>query len=343
MSSFKTLSEEDKVTLENNVHEEIPITGTIVSGTYDPPDQGGDTSNIKNATTGMYQKVYDYPHFSSSANPLFDISYGQSPDSGLSDNLEAAAEEKENIYNEYAQLLVGYNEDGSIREFDEDGNFAAGGTKLQECFFLNYSRVLKKDEIKRGSFSLTPLTGGASSNPTDTKTLEADADKLYSNSPAGEYTQLTGAVDGNTYGLLYYQAGVAVVTASVFDDATDFGSPSTNWPTVVDAVCTGTIPEVADGIRNRWYDNNFENTTELMSSVYFCKINSGDFNYSSNPTYLSSSQLRVKEKPSDQPFTYITTVGLYSPDNELLAVGKLSEPIKKSPSQELNLRVRLDY
>ncbi len=41
--------------------------------------------------------------------------------------------------------------------------------------------------------------------------------------------------------------------------------------------------------------------------------------------------------------SYITSVGLYSPDNELLAVAKLSEPIKKDPTQELILRVRLDY
>ena len=35
--------------------------------------------------------------------------------------------------------------------------------------------------------------------------------------------------------------------------------------------------------------------------------------------------------------------GLYSADNELLAVAKLSEPIKKMPGSEVTLRVRLDY
>jgi hypothetical protein len=51
----------------------------------------------------------------------------------------------------------------------------------------------------------------------------------------------------------------------------------------------------------------------------------------------------VKNVPEDQPVSYITTVGLYSPDNELLAVAKLSEPLKKNPTQEMTLRVRLDY
>ena len=43
------------------------------------------------------------------------------------------------------------------------------------------------------------------------------------------------------------------------------------------------------------------------------------------------------------PRAYITTVGLYSADNELLAVAKLSEPIRKDPTNEVTLRVRLDY
>jgi hypothetical protein len=43
------------------------------------------------------------------------------------------------------------------------------------------------------------------------------------------------------------------------------------------------------------------------------------------------------------PVAYPTTVGLYSADRELLAVAKLSEPLKKDPNTELTLRVRLDY
>jgi hypothetical protein len=43
------------------------------------------------------------------------------------------------------------------------------------------------------------------------------------------------------------------------------------------------------------------------------------------------------------PRSYVTTVGLYSADNELLAVAKLSEPLRKDPTNELTLRVRLDY
>ena len=47
--------------------------------------------------------------------------------------------------------------------------------------------------------------------------------------------------------------------------------------------------------------------------------------------------------PANPPVSYLTTIGLYSPDNELLAVAKLSEPLKNTPSNEATFRVRLDY
>ena len=91
------------------------------------------------------------------------------------------------------------------------------------------------------------------------------------------------------------------------------------------------------------YDMSFNNTTELNSTIHFCRVNHNDFNYSSNPTYLSESKIRVKNNTLDAPVSYMTTVGLYSADNELLAIAKLSEPLKKDPTNEMTLRVRLDY
>ena len=72
-------------------------------------------------------------------------------------------------------------------------------------------------------------------------------------------------------------------------------------------------------------------------------MNNNEFNYSSNPTYLSASQIVTKTVSTDLPVSYATTIGLYSSDNELLATAKLSEPLKKSIDNELTIRVRLDY
>jgi hypothetical protein len=112
----------------------------------------------------------------------------------------------------------------------------------------------------------------------------------------------------------------------------------------------GSIDQACNAIRGRIIDLSFNNTTELNSTIYFCRVNHNDFNYSSNPTYLgdkgggeSNSKIRVKRSTLDAPVSYLTTIGLYSADNELLAVAKLSEPLRKDPTNEMTLRVRLDY
>jgi hypothetical protein len=40
---------------------------------------------------------------------------------------------------------------------------------------------------------------------------------------------------------------------------------------------------------------------------------------------------------------YFNEVGLYSADNELLANGKFSEPLKKTAGNALTVRARLDF
>jgi hypothetical protein len=64
-SFYKSLDiGKDVVSTRTLLHEAIPLTGTIVSGTY------GD-DNIKEYAHGMFQSVYDYPYLSSSANHIF--------------------------------------------------------------------------------------------------------------------------------------------------------------------------------------------------------------------------------------------------------------------------------
>ncbi len=80
MTIFKPLAADDRVSTKTLLHEAIPITGTIVSGTYGVFRA---ETNIQNFTHGMFQSVYDYPYLSSSANHIFDISFGTSKNTGL--------------------------------------------------------------------------------------------------------------------------------------------------------------------------------------------------------------------------------------------------------------------
>jgi len=337
--SFKSLLGDDIKNTRTLLHEAIPITGSIVSGTYSD-------DNIKTFSHGMYESVYDYPYLSSSANHIFDLSYGCSTRVSSSTNTQNA--KKMNMYNQMAQVLFGYDLSGSIRKFDSDGSLDDDGAgTMDHCFFINFSRLLCKDEIKKNTFRLGLETAGTVASPGTLLTLgDYDAGNEFRTSPAGDYglifkTSGDASDNTNSVGLLFYQAGVAVLTSSIFTG--EFGPTTDPRPSAATAQTGTTIQQLADGFRNRFHDLDLNNTIELNSAIYFCRVNHNEFNYSSNPTYLSGSKLVIKNQSTDLPVTYITTIGLYSPDNELMAVAKLSEPIRKDPNTELTLRVRLDY
>lgn len=363
-TTYKSLTNNDKVTTRTMLHEAIPLTGTIVSGTY------GD-ANIKNYAHGMFQSVYDYPYLSSSANHIFDLAVGVGSNSSLYSNVANQKSKKANIYNQMAQVLAGFDATGSILRFDQDGNIAQGGTKHDDVIFFNFARLLSKDEIKKGTFDMEL---GVTPTYAQDGTVFADrikitdfsgSDGFFINSPAGEYGVLYATASSGTnvlaadqryaVGLLYYQAGIAVVSASVFNDVALggilnnshghvlFDGPSDTSEGITQVLTGSEISGACDNIRNRLYNVQFNNTIELNSSIYFCRVNNSEFNYSSNPTYLSQSKLVVKEFATDAPISYITTVGLYNSNRELMAVAKLSEPLKKTPDTEFTIRVRLDY
>ena len=118
-TTYKTFSNNDIVSTKTLLNEAIPLTGTVISGTY---MEGTSEVNIKNYAHGMFQSVYDYPYLSSSANHIFDITMGYSANSDLSASTSTQNAKKINIYNQMAKVLVGHSSSGVIQEFDEDGD-----------------------------------------------------------------------------------------------------------------------------------------------------------------------------------------------------------------------------
>jgi|TARA_R110000824_G_scaffold125178_16_gene284165 hypothetical protein len=426
-TSYKTLLADDITPVRSKLHEAIPITGSILSGTYGAnillPDS---TLNWKFYAHDMFVSVYDYPYLSSSANHIFDITDGIAKDSFVSASTTTQIDQKLQLYSQMALVLAGNDATGSINELDVMGDFLGpnndefigvgnGPSKMKEALFYNFARLLSKDEIQKGSFKMVlgvNPTGSATApavvssyfdglGATGDRFVEitdfsASANVFKVNSPAGEYgilyataSALTDADagsggrkypimfnDAKTYsaahgggipcGLVFYQAGIAVLSSSLFQvqvsggllnnlltEGADSGKGMmiemgnkglTAGDDNIEAVfVSASISQSASPLLGRIYDLSFNNTTELNSTVYFCRADSKEFNYSSNPTYLLNSKIRVKETRTDQPSTYVTSVGLYGADNSLLATAKTSEPIKKQPSNEFTLRVRLDY
>ena len=334
----------DVATTKTLLHEVIPLTGTLVSGTYGvfPDDE-----NVKNYSHGMFQSVYDYPYLSSSANHIFDLTIGYDETSGLYNTANTQNTKKTNMYNQFSQVLLGYTGSANrVRLFESDLTLNEDNP-MKEVFFVNLSRLLTKDQIKKGSVSITLGTASFGS-PFDGEVTYTDANAAENagtlNTVGGDYGILLDTTNNLTGGVVFYQAGLMVLTASAFSGG--LGLPSDFYEGEdLAAVMTGSaITASADAFRHRLQNLQFNNTTEINSQVYFCRASHNKFNYSSNPTYLSESSIRVKNENRDNPpVSYITTIGLYNSQNELLAVAKLSEPLRKDPTNELTLRVRLDY
>ena len=61
-------------------------------------------------------------------------------------------------------------------------------------------------------------------------------------------------------------------------------------------------------------------------------------------TFWSGSQYKIRHSDmQNNPQTYITEVGLYDNNGDLMAIGRLSAAIEKNFSSEAIVKVRLTY
>ena len=125
-----------------SLNETIPITGTLVSGTYG--SYPNDTNVLKftgSRDHGLFEQVYDYPHLSSSANHIFDLTFGIRSGS-MSPVPVTQSAQKYRIYQEMAQTLLGFDVNGNVKSFSLDGT-----NSVDKLLFVNLSRLLTKDGV----------------------------------------------------------------------------------------------------------------------------------------------------------------------------------------------------
>ena len=277
--SFKTLTQDDITTSRTLLHEAIPITGTLISGTYNTTlhsDSISREANIKTFSHGMFQTIYDYPYASSSANHIFDITAGVSPSETWYANVVTQKNKKANIYNQMAQILSGYDTNGNIQPFDRDGDHSGSLGKFTNAAFLSFSRLLVKDEIKKGSFEMKLGESESYNSPFGSVMTISDAaaaENYRANSPAGEYGFLKTDGYDEPLGIVYYQAGVVVLdveealsqgsTAHLLASGSSMNSVIVDEPDTEprDVFKSGTIDQMADALRHRIQNIKFNNTT----------------------------------------------------------------------------------
>lgn len=100
------------------------------------------------------------------------------------------------------------------------------------------------------------------------------------------------------------------------------------------------------GIPNVFAANNiaFNSSYTIYETQYKCTIRANEYNYSLNPSLLQSSSIELyKDFITGSDFSpYITTVGLYNDNQELLAVAKLAQPLPTSQTTDTIILINLD-
>jgi len=122
---------------------------------------------------------------------------------------------------------------------------------------------------------------------------------------------------------------------------------------IPDFLTSGSMDDIIDHIASCRFSSGsntavtFQNVTNINSTLLFCRATADEFNYSSNPTYVDGDGKIVViddgQEDTQRGFSFITTVGMYDANDNLLAVAKLSRPIEKNDEKDLTVRVRLDF
>jgi len=90
---------------------------------------------------------------------------------------------------------------------------------------------------------------------------------------------------------------------------------------------------------------SFSSSFTIYETQYKCTLAEDEFNYSLNPTTISGSSNdgTVYNFVTSSYFSpYISTVGMYNNNNELVAVGKLAQPLPTSRTTDTTILVNID-
>lgn len=261
------------------------------------------------------------------------------------------------VYTQYQNLLLGTS--------DLDGKFTvkSGSTTIDAIDFwvLNFSTYKTKDKIDEGVFQLS-ISGSGNYQ------LNLIDDSYYVNQEQDSYQLIEGTINGQPtsptyggYGLIYPKNGIVILNAERIAERVGMWNSTTktfvgsvnSWyynPNTSDATYTYNHRTFFEMLKVSTGSMFVRKSEYVPARHYFVRIKNRDFNYSNNPTYCYDGTDGVHAKGTirhddfiDDPRTYITTIGLYDTNNNLVAVAKLSRPAVKSFDNEILARVRLDF
>ena len=172
-------------------------------------------------------------------------------------------------------------------------------------------------------------------------------------------------------GLIFPKSGVVILSCDFLNKVLTTSAASSNANITIPSTSSArdTAPTTSTYNQNQQYkqaiynairasDDNMKvrRSEYVPSRHYFVRVKNRDFNYTNNPTFsyqtattdAVTGEIRQRGdiKQSEfltDPKVYPTSVGLYNNNNELVAIAKLSRPAQKTFSNELLVKVRLDF
>lgn len=323
----------------------------------------GDTGSLTTFATASSHTARSYYINVQDASDVtqFAVAYGHASGSGsvsLANDDESTISTKA-TYAQYRSILL--DQDDSFFTFLSGSS--AGTHDSDDIYVINLSRARYRESMDPGNFSLT-LSGS-----NGTFTFIDDSGKKFSDT-AGRAGRVFNIVSGSLnlgseseatvestydstdqegYGLFYPDQGIIILNPSAMGNT--IGTVETAGNDALGSL-SGDLSVASEQYNHEklyWAiyggaDFESRRTENISTAHYFVRATNREFNFSNNPTFVSGSGGTFAESTFEKdPKTYVTTIGLYSDTNELLAVAKTSQPIVKSFDRELLLKIKLDF
>jgi hypothetical protein len=311
------------------------------------------TSSAQSATQKeYYYEIFDGISTNSTSEAQFSVTYGHNAGSGsLGQNEDSPSNA---IYSQYAQILLP----------DQQRTFTFNDVSSEQIYAININRARIKDRLDPGNFqlNLAELSGSAeliyntgsnlavSSSNKIIKLIDDSGDTQQAATQIGRtYNLVSGSILNGVYspktyyGQVFPEQGVIILNADTMDTTLSFGSVTASNTNGDNAFKLLTSISGAAAINSN-YGFAARNEERVQSTYYFVRAKNGEYNFSNNPSFVTGSNGAFRQPTfANNPKSYITTVGLYNSSQELLAVAKLSQPILKSFSNEVLVKVKLDF
>lgn len=305
-----------------------------------------DTSS-PTSSGAFFQEIYQKDPTLSGAEVQYSIAYGHRLGSG-SKNFDNAAGGKgfsatRSVYGQYRNLVFGGDE---TQDFSFDGHVPEG------IYIINVNRARYKHALRMGNLELHLGSSPTLKLTDDSVTMSGSANAIRAgvgrefNLVSGSNGERLGSsntyvTNSGSYGYVYPDAGLIILNGDALDATV--ADKGINLSSTQGDDDTPTNPEL---LRKKLVDGSsfvLDGQEDIASKFYFVRAKNTDFNYTTNDSFTEDDGTLKFDSMIDNPETYITTVGLYNDNQDLLAVAKMSQPLPKDFTKEALIKVKLDY